>query len=89
MRNVEVKYKVDSIINILDEWLETIDNETNPEDDFKQDESVNKMPEMQYPYQTGVWKARAGLNAEKIRRAKFWLLNEFREIGVQSRPPKV
>ena len=88
MRNADIKYKVESIINILDEWMERIDNETDPEDDFKQDETVSKMPEMLYPYQAGVWKARAGMNADKLRRAKFWLLNEFKDVGVQPRVSK-
>jgi hypothetical protein len=85
MRKDEIKYRVESIIQNLDWWLESIDNETNPSDDWKDDDVVNKCPEMQYPYEAGVWRSRAGLNADKLRRVKALLLNEFKEIGVQSR----
>ncbi len=85
MRNADIKFKVESLVTLLDDWLQSIDNETNPEDDFKTDSTINSYPEMQYPYQAGVWKARAGINAQKLFRIRMWLLNEFREVGLQSR----
>lgn len=83
MRNADIKYKVEGMLHLLDEWLEYIENETDPVDDFKST-LLKDDPSMLYPYEAGVWKARAGMNADKLKRAHDWLLNEFREIGVQS-----
>jgi len=80
---------MDQLIWLIDGWLESIDNETNPTEDWKADPTVNGYPDMQYPYESGVWKARAGMNADKLRRIRTWVLNEFKTIGVQSRLDKI
>jgi hypothetical protein len=84
MRNDVVKSKVEDIIGYIDGWLESIDNDTPPVCDMKTDnESHNR--QMQTAYEAGAYKARAQMNADKLRRVKSHLLNEFKEIGVQSR----
>lgn len=89
MRNADLKFKVQTIVDILDDWLDAIHNETDPAEDFKTDPTLKGVPDMQYPYQAGVWKARAGMNADKLERLQSWLLNEFKTLDVQSRLPKV
>lgn len=87
MRNADIKYKVESALQLLEEWMELVEAETDPAEDFKTDGvfGAESSDDMLYPYQAGVWKARAGMNADKLKRLHGWLLNEFREIGVQSR----
>lgn len=89
MTNADVKFKIEQMVGLLDDWLESIDNETDPHVDWLTDPTVNSYPDMEYPYKAGVWRARAELNADKLRRVRGWLLNEFENIGVQSRKNKV
>jgi len=89
MKNDEVRYRVQHIINCVDDWLDLILSETDPAEDFKKDPVVGKWDNMQWPYEAGVYKARAASNADKLKRIKENLVNEFKEIGVQSRTNRI
>lgn len=84
MRNEDIKWKVQTIVNLIDGWLEDISNEEEPECDLS-DAGVD----VRYAYQAGAYKARAEINARKLERTRDWLLNEFEKIGVQSRVKRI
>lgn len=87
MRNDDIKWKVQQVVDLIDDWLEYIEGEEDPEAIFKREYPQFEGPS--YPWQAGTWKARADMNADKLRRINAYLINEFKNIGVQSLPKVV
>jgi len=88
MRNADLKFKIEALMFILDNWIDCIDKEKDPAIIFKE-EFPKSDDSMSFPYQAGTYKARAELNADKLRRVRGWLENEFKNIGVQSRNDRI
>lgn len=87
MKNADIKYKVETLITLLDVWLESIDNETPPV--CALEVSSLSADDIKYACESGAYKARAEMNADKLRRVRELLLNEFENVGVQSRKNNV
>lgn len=84
MTKDQVRWRVQTIVNIIDEWLEDIANEEEPKCDL-----TPAGVDVDMAYKAGAYKARAEYNARRLDRIKGMLLNEFGEMGVQSRLKKV
>lgn len=81
MTNVEIRARRNQLLWLLDGWLKDISNETEPQCDLPGTDV-----DVRYAYQAGAYKARAEINAKRLKSIRDLIAKEF---DVQSRVKKV
>ena len=73
MTNAEIKVRRDVLLWMLDNWLKDIDNEKEPVCDLP----FNDNQAVDHAYKAGAYKARAEINARRLRQIRDRIAAEF------------